>query len=688
MMQIKTVCKVCAWAGAICIGSFQAALAQPCGTPAGSDGAALYPLPQDGDWGFVDRDGEWRLAPEWRQVRPFSEGVASVETAAGWGLIDRAGSYLVRPGAEDADSIVISGKRFALSPFKPMSQGCSAATPADGTPHYITADGDTWTPPAFEGREVRDIGSFSDGRAWVRLANDRVGWIDSDGQMAIAPDFIDGGDFVDGHAPAAVNTENRGYIDRSGELAFPRKFILQEAARHTEGRAPVRIGGEAGYMDNTDWVIREITMPDGKTRALDAVTPFSDGRAAVRPAGMSSGPVWIDTKGSVVVAPQSGARLTICSDTRLPTYRDGLLPLVVGDGTNICGNTPDISYEGPGDPRSGPERMLWHLPWERDKLVWLDRDGVTVIDSTACRRAQGVAALPTETNDGDLAPGAYRMALAGMVQGKVGPHRADAPCNRSEFKMDGNQATNARGPWTLSLTGTARWQGETVDLSLSLGLPQGVGTGTHQIGPTGEDDLPSAYLWMSVRDAGPNAPRPATYTSAGGGGLTLARRDQGAITGRAEITFVSRDDPADTVTLTADFDEIPYSAGPEVTLVETTGAVTALDASMPDDPLINFFTPAKAVESEDRLVLSLGKFGPKLELDFPAGHSGAFTAGAEAPVSITFAGMPVSAKGRLERSPEGHLRGDLTAKLGAHEQVDGAGSVTLRFADIPLESAE
>ena len=371
--------------------------------------------------------------------------------------------------------------------------------------------------------------------------------------------------------------------------------------------------------------------------------------------------------------PEAGARFTICSDTRLPAYQNGLLPLVVGAGTNICGNTPDISYEGPGDPRSGPSRMLWHLPWERDKLVWLDRDGATQIDSATCRRAPGVAALPTETEEGGLASGAYRMALAGIVQGNVGPYRADAPCNRSEFKMDGNQATNARGPWTLSL---------------SLGLPEEIGPGTHEIGPTDKDKLPSAYLWMSVSDAGPNAPRPATYTSKGGGSLTLARRDQDAITGKAEITFVSRDDPSDEVTLAADFEEIPYSAGPEVTLVETTGTVTALDESMPDDPLINFFTPAKAVEGEDKLVLSLGKFGPKLELDFPAGHSGTFTAGADAPVSITFAGMPVSAKGSLERSEDGGLGGELTAELGAHDQLEGAGSVTLRFAGLPVESGE
>lgn len=686
MIPRRILCTALGFAGATLFAVATGATAQPCGTSVETDNPSLYSLPQTETWGFVGRDGEWRLAPQWRQARPFSEGVAAVETDAGWGLIDRKGAYIVEPRAQDADRVVIAGEDFALSPFKPMSEGCSAATPANGTPHYVTSDGDTWTPRAFSDRDIQDIGSFSEGLAWVRLAGDRVGWIDTDGELVIAPDFIDGGDFVDGRAPAAVNTENRGYIDTSGELVFPRKFILQDAGRYANGLAPVRLNGDVGYMDRGDWAIREVMLPDGETREIDAAAEFSDGRAAVRPARIGAGPVWLDPKGKVVVDPQDGSRLTICSDTRLPAYSDGLLPLVVGNGTNICGNTPDIRYEGPGDRRSGPEAMLWHLPWDRDKLVWLDRTGTKVIDQTACRRAPGVAALSSETNNGDLASGAYRMMLSGIVTGDLAPRRADAPCNRSDFTMDGNEATNVEGPWALSLAGDAEWQGQPVDLTLSLGLPEGIGTGTHEIGPTSAESRPSAYLWMSVREAGPNAPRPATYTSEGGT-LTLSQRDQTAITGKVEITFASQDDPSHEITLSARFNEIPYEAGPEVSVVETTGAVTALDEAMPDDPLINFFTPAKAVESDERLKLSLGKYGPKLELDFPTGYDGAFTAGPDAEALITFAGVPVNAEGRLERS-DGRLSGDVTAELSAHDQVDGAGSVTLRFAGIPVESDE
>lgn len=683
-MPGKTIFRTFAWAGAVCVGMTIGAVAQPCGTAADTDSAALYPLPQDAQWGFAGRDGEWRLAPEWRQVRPFSEGVAAVETADGWGLINRDGAYIVDPGAQDADRVVVSGQTYALSPYKPMSQGCSAATPVDGVAQYITANGDAWTPPGLSDERVLDLGSFSEGLAWARVTRGKysaVGWIDTKGDWVIEPEFADGGNFSGGRAPAAMSTENWGYIGPDGDLVFPRKFILKAAGRYGSDLAPVRLDDQAGFMGADDWAIQDVTMSDGRKVAIRAAGRFAEGRAAVLP-----GPVWINPEGQVTVAPQTGARLSICNESRLPAYQDGLLPLVVGNGTNICGNTPEIRYEGPGDPRSGPAQMLWLLPWDNDKLVWLDREGRTVIDSAACRRAPGTLALPVEADGGGLADGAYSITLSGMVEGESGPYRADAPCNRSAFKMDGNTATNANGPWALSLSGEGNWQGMPVNLSLSIGLPARLGPGDHAVQDPMNDAAVSAYLWMSVQDVGPNAEQPATYTSSGGGMLTLESRGE-AITGTFEATMVSRDASEDTIAVKADFNAIPYTRGPEVTMVETTGAVTALDESMPDDPLINFFTPANAVEENDRLVLSLGKFGPKLELGFPTGYSGAFTAGPEAAVSISFAGVPVRAEGRLERN-DGRLSGDVTAKLDAHDQVDGAGSVTLRFAEIPIENGE
>lgn len=679
----KTVCTVFAWVGATVAITTLGAAAQPCGVPSDVEAAPLYPLPEDDKWGFVGRDGEWRLAPQWRQVRPFSEGLAAVETADGWGLIDREGSQVIAPGARDADHVVIDGESFALSPYKPMAQGCSAATPKDGRPHYVTATGEKWTPSGIADEEVLDLGSFSEGLAWARVArgdSSSVGWIDTEGEMVIGPDYVDGGDFADGRAPAAINDGFWGYIDRSGELVFPRKFILKSAGRYGDGLAPVRLNGDVGFMNQGDWAFRSLTMPDGAEREIRAATPFHDGRAAVKP-----GPVWIDTAGKVAVDPSQSRRVSPCSN-RMPPFHHGLLPLVVGDGGNICGSRPDVAYEGPGDPRSGPAQMLWALPQERDKLVWLDRAGTVQIDSSACRLDPGVPPLPVLADGGGLAPGAYRLALSGQITGEPGPHRADAPCNPSEFDMDGSGATNAGGPWSLSLSGSGRWQDKPVSLSLSINIPAGAGVGTHPVGEPREDGVVSAYLWNSVKNPGFDTPRAPTFRSTGDGELTLSSRGE-VLTGTFTATMVSADSPEDTAQITARFNAIPYTRGPEVVVVETTGAVAALEQSMPDDPLVGFLSPARATVDGDRLTLMLGKFGPNIELEVPADHGGAFAAGPDAPATLRFAGVSVSGEGRLARE-DGLLSGEITAAIAGVDQIDGAGGLTVRFAEIPVEAAE
>ena len=684
-MLYVPVFRAFAWASAVCFGLTLGALAEPCGTASDTNALSLYPLPKDDQWGFVGRDGEWHLAPRWRQVRPFSEGIAAVETADGWGLIDLEGAYVVHPGAQDADRIVVLDQTYALSPYKPMSEGCSAATPADGSAHYVTASGDVWMPPGLSDEQILDLGSFSEGMAWARVRRDgdeAVGWINTKGYWAIEPEFADGGDFLNGRAPAAFFSENGwGYINLDGDLVFPRKFMLSAAGRYGSGLVPARFDGQTGFMDVDDWwAIQEVTMPDGRKVNIRAAGHFADGLAAVLP-----GPVWINPEGKVRVIPQNGARF-ICNESRLPAYHDGLLPLVVGRSTNICGRTPDIRYEGPGDTRSGPTRMLWLLPWDRDKLVWLDREGRTVIDSAACRRAHGAPVLTAVAEGGGLAEGAYSMALSGMVEGRSGPYRADAACNSSDFRMFGNKATNANGPWMLSLSGEADWRGMPVNLKLSIALPPGLGPGDHPVKGPMNDAAISAYLRMRVQDVGLNAEQPGTYSSSGGGQLKLEKRGE-VITGSFEATMVSIEAPENTIALQANFNAIPYKRGPEVTIIDATGALLALEDSMPDVSLIDFFTPANALENNKRLVLSFGAFEPKLELDFPVGYRGAFTAESSVPISVSFGGMPVHAKGHLDRK-DGHLSGSVTAKLEVQDQQGAESSVTLSFSDIPIMSGK
>lgn len=48
-----------------------------------------------GGWGFVDRTGRWVVPPEYRRVRPCSEGLCAVEKDGLWGFVDTAGRLAI-----------------------------------------------------------------------------------------------------------------------------------------------------------------------------------------------------------------------------------------------------------------------------------------------------------------------------------------------------------------------------------------------------------------------------------------------------------------------------------------------------------------------------------------------------------------------------------------------------------------
>ncbi len=62
-----------------------AAASPPCGVDVVDEGPPLYPMPEDGKWGYVTRDGEWAIEPRWIQAEPFSEGRAAVNKDGLWG---------------------------------------------------------------------------------------------------------------------------------------------------------------------------------------------------------------------------------------------------------------------------------------------------------------------------------------------------------------------------------------------------------------------------------------------------------------------------------------------------------------------------------------------------------------------------------------------------------------------------
>jgi hypothetical protein len=70
-----------------------AAAISPCGVDISDNGPSLYPMPRNGQWGYVTSDGEWAIEPRWAYAEPFSEGRAIVDDGGMWG-VDQPGRQL------------------------------------------------------------------------------------------------------------------------------------------------------------------------------------------------------------------------------------------------------------------------------------------------------------------------------------------------------------------------------------------------------------------------------------------------------------------------------------------------------------------------------------------------------------------------------------------------------------------
>jgi hypothetical protein len=56
----------------------------------------------DGKWGYIDSAGTIIIAPEFEEAESFSEGVAAVKAEGSWGYIDKSGKFIIPPGFASA----------------------------------------------------------------------------------------------------------------------------------------------------------------------------------------------------------------------------------------------------------------------------------------------------------------------------------------------------------------------------------------------------------------------------------------------------------------------------------------------------------------------------------------------------------------------------------------------------------
>lgn len=345
-------------------GAMRMAVAPTCGVTVEDEGSRLYPLPQEGRWGYVTRDGEWAIEPRWIQVEPFSEGRAAVDGGVDhgglWGVIDRDGNYVLEPSLRP-DQCSGSGDGLCRSPIRPFSEGCASAQHFDEHSRYLflTHDGSTWLfdvlPAGVPDRGFEGFGDFSEGKAWFRAwepgpATNYYGWIDASGEVVIPRQYSGAGNFVDGFAPAAQGGDLWALMDADGDPIIPDRWKYYGAHEFSEGLAALRIDVFRWmYFSDTALVIDEIAFktpgrielgPAAEAGLIGEAGSFHNGLAPVKPKWASNDEfLFIRPDGSEAFSPARDLNLKVCSVSPLPEFRDGLVLLLVANDGEECGET-------------------------------------------------------------------------------------------------------------------------------------------------------------------------------------------------------------------------------------------------------------------------------------------------------------------------------------------------------------
>lgn len=274
----------------------------------------LVPTKQQGKWGYIDPEGNWRIPPQFEEAVLLSENLAAVRSTAGWGFIDKngkeripiqfsavrnfkSGRAAVRLGRRWG-YVDTEGKMIVQPQFQTASDFHDGLARIEFWDSVCGMTNDT-APEEYFDRKFTSMSVIPS--AGCGAVNSRIGYVNRDGALMIEPRYADGSDFSEGTAVVTrADWGARGYIDTKGNLILPFKYALADP--FSEGLAAVRL-----LTDNLKSEGTIVIDQKGKQvfeRRFQHLRPFSEGLAPFQ-ADVPDGVAWgyIDTTGRTVIRP-------------------------------------------------------------------------------------------------------------------------------------------------------------------------------------------------------------------------------------------------------------------------------------------------------------------------------------------------------------------------------------------------
>lgn len=209
-----------------------------------SDG--LMPMPRGGKWGFVNKNFQFVIKPQFDYAYEFSEGRAGVTINHKSGFIDASGRIVITPKYDMAWPF-----RGGLARVRYDVPNGTVMTEEGEQPNYrhqygyLDHQGNEVIPLQFA-----DATHFSEGYAMVVPSNFKLfAIIDRAGTFMHQPEFEAAEEFHEGLAVACIKGKC-GYVDTSGSWAIQPTFSYARSFWHGLARVAWK-DGDYGYIDKS-----------------------------------------------------------------------------------------------------------------------------------------------------------------------------------------------------------------------------------------------------------------------------------------------------------------------------------------------------------------------------------------------------------------------------------------------------
>lgn len=280
---------------------------------------ALFPIVQNGKWGYINQTGKVVITPKFEQANSFVEGLARVKVAKLYGFIDQTGKLIVPARYQAAGNyseglarVMVASKwgfinksgqmvipaifgdatNFSNGAFsatlQPLTQGNRQNRLADRTGKFVS-------PP-----NLNVVSTFSEGLALVATGDGKdfaLGYINKQWEVVINPQYLNAMPFRDGLAVVQIRSGKSFVIDKMG------KTVINNDSVSLDGFSEGLISfyqfndktsqGLYGFLDKNGVVAIKPRFQD--------VENFSEGLALVK---FREKLGFIDSSGTFLIKPQ------------------------------------------------------------------------------------------------------------------------------------------------------------------------------------------------------------------------------------------------------------------------------------------------------------------------------------------------------------------------------------------------